>query len=762
MLDQTHLSLPIPDGEQAALAATLNDLLRITVRNLVLAGGLFWLVAALLVTSDWGGVHILVMMACLAVVGLLFLLAYHMSERSYRLAMALWLAAMLLAIGAGSWLLQKPDILFLGAMLPLVAGFTVGGWFGALAQLALMALVALVSQTSWESALLGGQAELIIIAGAFNALFGWTARRELSLLVQWSVTNFAEAQYKLETMREQRLEVEQSRADLIHVNRELKRLSERLKVMEHIAEDARQAKTEFVANVSHELRTPLNMIIGFADVIARSPHVYGGKLPPSLLTDIAAIRRNAQHLSALVNDVLDLSQVEAGRMALSRDWVALPAIITDAMTVVSGLYASRGLYLRAQIDAGLPADLSPDLPFVYCDEARVRQVIINLLGNAGRFTEQGGVTVSCGRNPANSRELVVSVVDTGPGIAEKDQQRIFEPFQQADVSTRRRHGGSGLGLTISKQFIEMHGGSLWLTSKVGSGTTISFSLPTENPALPADERGYSLRRALVTDDEVGYRLRTHPSRAPMPTVGQRLVLVDPEGVLRRLLGRYLPDAEVEALVDLPEAVAALQRSPAQALVINDQSQPSMAALGQLPYGTPVITCWFPGEQDAVRRLGVVAYLVKPVMQDQLLAAVARLGQQVKTILLVDDEEDELHLFARMLEAEQNRYAILQVTTGRRALSMLRSRRPDLLLLDLNMPDVNGFQVLEEKARDPSSASIPVIIISSRDPAGEPVFSNTLTVTQAAGFSQRNLIQCIQSLGAILAPSALDAQPTSRE
>jgi CheY-like chemotaxis protein len=253
-------------------------------------------------------------------------------------------------------------------------------------------------------------------------------------------------------------------------------------------------------------------------------------------------------------------------------------------------------------------------------------------------------------------------------------------------------------------------------------------------------------------------VRTRPSAAPLPVVGQRLVLVDPEGTLRRLVGRYLPDVETEATVDLPEAVAALQRSPAQALVINDAAPPSLSALGQLPYGTPAITCWLPGEQDTVRRLGVVAYLVKPIVQEQLLAAVARLGREIKTILLVDDEEDELHLFARMLETRERGYAILQVTTGRRALNMLRSRRPDLLLLDLNMPDVNGFQVLEEKAHDPAIAGIPVIVVSSRDPAGEPVFSNTLTVTQGAGFSQHDLIQCIQALGAILAPAALAENP----
>lgn len=754
MLDATHLS-PLeadPGQVQAAYGGAIDALLRDTARSLIVASGLFWLVSTLLITINWSGDRLPGLLACLLAVSALFLLAYRLSLHSYRAALVTWVAGMLLAIFGGAWLLENPNLLLLAVVLPLLVAMTAGGIASLIVELILVVLAWSVSQTAWGAGWSESQAIFVLVAAGFSGLLGWVARRDLQQMVQWSQTYLDQAQAKLGAMREQRLELEQSRTDLIQVNRELKRLSERLKVMEHIAEEARQAKTEFVANVSHELRTPLNMIIGFADIIARSPHVYGGRLPPSLLTDIAAIRRNAEHLATLVNDVLDLSQVEAGRMALSRDWVELPPVITAAFEVVSGLYTSRGLYLRAEID--------PDLPPAYCDEARIRQVIINLLGNAGRFTERGGVTVSCRRSPANHRDLVVCVADTGPGIAAKDQQRIFEPFQQADVSTRRRHGGSGLGLTISKQFIEMHGGSLWLESQVNVGTTISFTLPTENPALLAAAQANSLRRALVADDEIGYHLRTRPSAAPTPAVGQRFVLVDPEGPLQRLLTRYLPNVEVDAFVDPAEALAALQRSPAQALVINDAAAVAWAAaIGQLPYGTPAITCWLPGEQDTVRRLGVVAYLVKPVVQDQLLAAVGRLGAHVKTVLLVDDEEDELHLFARMLESEENRYAILQVTTGRRALSMLRARHPDLLLLDLNMPDINGFQVLEEKARDPEIADIPVIVISSRDPTGEPVFSNTLTVTQSSGFSQRNLVDCIQALGAILAPPVL-AEPPS--
>ena len=243
----------------------------------------------------------------------------------------------------------------------------------------------------------------------------------------------------------------------------------------------------------------------------------------------------------------------------------------------------------------------------------------------------------------------------------------------------------------------------------------------------------------------------------MPTLTERFVVVDAEATLPRLLERYLPQAQIDQCADLPTALAAVQRSPAQALVINHSPLAPLPkdALSTLPFGTPVITCWLPGEQEAARRLGVVEYLIKPLTRDHLLAALARLGAAIKTVLVVDDEEDELHLFARMLESNGQGYAILQVTNGHRALDMLRSRRPDVLLLDLMMPGMSGFQVLAEKAQDPAIAPIPVIVISSLDPTGDPLAGNTLTITQGTGLSQRNLIAAIQAMGQILAPAAAE-------
>ena len=722
-------------------AATMRDLLQTTARNLVTVGSIFWLVCAVVMTGDWGVDRILNLFLCMVSVGAIFAAAYYLIPRNYLAGLVLWMAGTLLAIVWWSWMLQSPYVMLFTAILPLIAVITISGWAGLAMQGVVILLVWAVGQTSYGAPIAGSSAWIITAASIFCVLLGWITRRELLVLADWSMSGFDTASANLYEMREQRLELEQSREDLVHANRELTRLSERLKVLELMAEEARQAKTEFVANVSHELRTPLNMIIGFSDMISRSPHVYGGRLPASLLTDISAIRRNAEHLSTLVNDVLDLSQVEAGRMALSRAWVDLATLIGDALSVVQPLYESRGIYLKSDVEA--------DLPPLFCDETRVRQVTINLLGNAGRFTEQGGVIIRCRRERSDA---LISVIDTGPGIAVKDQQRIFEPFQQADVSTRRRQGGSGLGLTISKQFVEMHGGQMWLESEPGIGTTISFTLPLAQPTAWVPDAEQRVRRSLVADDEVGYRLRTRPSRATTTPVNVRMVVVDPEQTLQRLLSRYLPDVDVEAAPDVDQAVTALNRSPAQALVLNDSSPGTLSSvLGSLPFGTPAISCWLPGEHDAAKRLGVVEYLIKPLALDKLLAALAGLRQPVRTVLIVDDEEDELHLFARMLESQANKYSILRVTSGQRALSMLRRRKPDVMLLDLTMPSMSGFQVLEEKARDASIADIPVIVISSRDPAGDPILSNTLTVTQTPGISQRALIECIHALGSILAP-----------
>jgi signal transduction histidine kinase/CheY-like chemotaxis protein len=553
----------------------------------------------------------------------------------------------------------------------------------------------------------------------------------------------------MEDAREQRMELKQTQEDLIQANRELARLTDRLKAMHQVAEEARRAKEEFVANVSHELRTPLNMIIGFSEVITQSPRVYGDKLPPALLADITAIQRNSQHLSKLVDDVLDLSQIEAGRMALSKEWALMQEIVDAAVLAVQPLFDSKGLYLETEIPDNLPS--------VFCDSTRIRQVVLNLLSNAGRFTEQGGVRVKVQRE---KDALVTSVSDTGPGIALEDQQKLFEPFQQVDGSLRRRHGGSGLGLSISKQFVEMHGGKVGLESEVGAGTTISFTIPLGVPPPATSIDGGAAARWFSPYQQ--YEPRSRRSRAPAPALLPRFVLLEKGEAMQRLFSRYLAGFEVVAVPDIESAARELDHSPAQALIVNvplfREMPVPMNQLGDLPYSTPTVACWVPGEDNAAQQLGVVHYLVKPVAREELVQAVKELGENVRDVLIVDDNPEALQLFARVLSSEYPSYRVLRASNGQQALDMLRQRQPDLMLLDLMMPGMDGFQVLREKNQDPSIRDIPAIVISAKDPTGEPIVSDTLTVTRSGGLSVRDLLDCIQAVSNVLAPSG---QPGGR-
>jgi signal transduction histidine kinase/CheY-like chemotaxis protein len=739
-----------PDA-RADFAAATRDLVHSALRNLVLVTcGVYLLCAYLAVVFGAVEVDLASLLLCGTVIvtsGLsLWLLSRHLLA-----AQVAWQVGLAVAITLALTVSRRPEVVFLYAFLPLMAVVTVDWRAGVLVEVAVIALVVGVAYSPAMPPVPAVYRLATVIGGAYTGLVGWAVIHTLLAVSWWSLFYAERAQKSMEEAHEQRLDLKQTQADLIQANRELARLSDRLKAMHQVAEEARRAKEEFVANVSHELRTPLNMIIGFSEIITQSPQVYGERLPPALLADITAVQRNSQHLAKLVDDVLDLSQIEAGRMALTKEWASVQEIIDEAVTVVRPLFESKGLYLETDIASGVPP--------VFCDGTRVRQVVINLLSNAGRFTEKGGVGIKAWRE---GDSLMIGVADTGPGIAPEHRERIFEPFQQADGSIRRQHGGSGLGLSISRRFVEMHGGRMWLESELGVGTTISFSLPLE-PSLPAAlTRGDDAMRWFSPYSEYEYRARTRRSRAPAPVAVPRYVLLEEGETLQRLFRRYLPGFEVVSARDFEGAFRELSRSPAQALVVNtprlDEISVTMDQLASLPYGTPAVICWVPGEDEFARRLGVVRYLVKPVTRETLLSTLGDLGE-IKTVLLVDDQPEVLQLFTRVLLSAGHDYDVLQARSGQRALSLLRQRRPDVLLLDLIMPGMDGFQILQEKSQDPSIRDIPVVVISSTDPTGEPIVSDTLSVVRSVGLSVRDLLACIQAVSQILSPSA---EPGGRE
>ena len=385
------------------------------------------------------------------------------------------------------------------------AVFLAYGWLGVRDILPLLAVPAALA-----TALIGFPATLIVALAEMALLlcYGWSAPADLGWasagvallsiaataatvyaicqpveqLERWLRDYFQRAQDALEEARDRRAELEQALADLAQANRQLALANERMAAMRSLAEEAQKSKAAFVAKVSHEFRTPLNMIIGLVALLTESPNVYGRQLPAELFEDLKIVRRNCEHLSGLVTDVLDLSQAEAGRLALRKERVNLAEIVEEALDVVWALLDKKHLRSEVQVPA--------DLPLVYCDRRRIRQVILNLVSNAARFTDRGGIQV---RVQPQGDLVAVSVIDTGPGILPEDLERIFEPFSQGSGELGGDRGGSGLGLSISKQFIEMHGGHIWIESQFGAGTTISFDVPISPPgatvhAVALDQR----------------------------------------------------------------------------------------------------------------------------------------------------------------------------------------------------------------------------------------------------------------------------------
>lgn len=573
----------------------------------------------------------------------------------------------------------------------------------------------------------------------------WLALRPGLTLVQWAWTGYKRSQELIEESRELQGQLSQSMEDLKQANIQLTRLNQLAQTLRLSAENERRTKERFVANVSHELRTPLNMITGFCEMILQVPEAYGQKIPEALLSDLKVVLRNGIHLSSLINDVLDLSQVDAGQIALLKEQVSLSEIVEAAVIAINPLYQSKSLYLKT--------DIPENLPPIFCDRTRVREVLLNLLSNAGRFTEKGGVLLKVTQEGKN---IVVSVADTGPGIADEDKAKLFQPFQQLDITIHRRYAGTGLGLSISKSLVELHDGKMWVESELGHGTVFYFSLPIEPPSPLESNWSRWINPFTV------FEKRDHSYQIPAMTIRPRLVVVERGAVLQNLLARYYRNVEVVPAPTLEAALQDVTNTPAKALLVNDaQVSEMLQRLTEttfLPLNTPVILCSVPGMEQFGGNLGAIDYLIKPISRESLLATLDRLQTPVKTILLVDDDLDALKLFRRMMTSARRGYHVVRATNGQQALNILRHQQIDVILLDLIMPEMDGFQFLAIKNREPDFQDIPVILISARDPQGHPIASNALAVTRSGGLSVKQILACMEALIGVLAPIEQPAGP----
>ena len=603
--------------------------------------------------------------------------------------------------------------------------------------LALLSTIVLV----WDpTGLLGG--EPLALSTALVAVWSMPivllfVRRPMAHLVDWSWRYYRVARSALEHARDRQVELREALQDLADANAQMAILNNKLLELREVAERAERTKTAFLSKVSHEFRTPLNMIIGLTDVALQTPEIYGSAFSPRLHEHLEIVNRNCQHLASLVDDVLDLSQVETGRFVMRRSHVHIVDIINRGVDVVHPLIRQKGLDLQVDVPA--------NLPLAYCDRTRIAQVVVNLLSNSARFTDVGGITVTAqGRDD----ELVISVADTGPGISPEDQAVIFEPFCQGIAGRNRDRGGSGLGLSVSKQFIELHGGRIWVESELGKGSAFFFTLPTTQPRPVHGRPGHWIVPEMI---ERGSR---RPRSGPRPK--ERLLVCDLSGGLAALAGRASDGAELYLVPSLEALAGELDRHAASAVLVNSPTPNDAWALASsLRTGmadTPIFaTCVEPPTKRALAA-GASGYLVKPVSRKQL-ETVLSSGDRMRRILVVDDEPDELEVFALQLHAIDAALEVSSAQSGTEALDSLRDTRPDLVLLDLVMPDLSGWEVLAAMRSDPGLAGVPCWIVSAEDPVDRPPTSDLLLTTIRGGLPAGRLADLSLSVAKLLQSDA---------
>ncbi len=538
----------------------------------------------------------------------------------------------------------------------------------------------------------------------------------INILLVWYSSMYQQSHDLLGEVRLRRAELVQTLKPLETAYDTQRRLQIQLMHARQQADEARRMKERFVSNISHELRTPLNIILGFTEIMHVTPEVYGDlSFPSKLQRDIYQIHRNSRHLLEMIDDVLDLSHIEISQFSLSFERTDLKQFLSDTVEMVSNLFRNKSIEFKVKI--------AEQLPYIEIDRTRIRQVIINLLNNAQRFTTTGSVTfsVECQEN-----YVVFEVADTGSGIPTDKLHLIFEEFYQVDYSLSRAHGGAGLGLAITRRFVEAHNGKLNVVSQVGKGSVFTFTLP-----LPK-ETTEVWREPPVSA----------PTKVANPDSLWLVVDADPHVgrlITRHTQGRRVLQIENDALI--PEAIR--QHSPQGVIVNNPPNQPLPFNLVDLP--VPVIVCSLPSTTQMVRKLGVDGCLAKPVRPHQIVEQFQRYDS-LCTILVVDDDLGVVQLVQRCIETQYPEMQVQRAYGGVQALEIMRSAPPDLVLLDLVMPDMSGFQVIEAMKSDPHMACIPVILLT----ATKYIYSDEETraemlINQSGGLRPMGVLKLIDTL-----------------
>ncbi len=457
------------------------------------------------------------------------------------------------------------------------------------------------------------------------------------------------------------------------------------------AVEANKAKSAFLANMSHELRTPLNAIIGYSELLEEE---FEDNDEQEYVTDVQKIKNAGKHLLSLINDVLDLSKIEAGRMDLYLETFDIGKMVKEIVTTVTPLIEKN--------TNALVVNMEPEIGVMYADQTKVRQILMNLLSNASKFTKQGTITLDVSRQSLDYPAVVYSVTDSGIGMTPEQLGRLFQDFAQADASTTRNYGGTGLGLSISRRFSRMMGGDITVDSTPGQGSTFTVTLPAK----------------VIHETEVA----ATPAKSATP--GKKMILViDDDKAAREIVARFLEKEgyRVETAASGEEGLRRARELHPDVITL-DVMMPMMdgwSVLAVLKADTqlasiPVVMMTMVDNKKMGYTLGAADYLIKPIDKDRLQQVLDKYIPQVKSgnVMVVEDDPATREMLTRMLESTG--WKVEQADNGRIGVQKLEHFRPDLILLDLMMPEMDGFEFVAECRKREDWHAIPIIVVTAME------------------------------------------------
>jgi signal transduction histidine kinase/DNA-binding response OmpR family regulator len=528
---------------------------------------------------------------------------------------------------------------------------------------------------------------------------------------------------------------------------ERRRAEEDVAKAKETAEAANRTKSLFLANMSHELRTPLNAILGYSEMLQEEATDQGIH---DFLPDLARIHGAGKNLLALINDILDLSKIEAGKMELYLETFSIPKLIQEVVETIRPLVKANANTLRVQC----PADIGTML----ADMTKTRQSLFNLLSNAAKFTKEGAISLEVSREMMGDREWIwFRVSDTGIGMTPEQLVKLFQTFSQADTSTTRKFGGSGLGLALTRRFCQLMGGDVTVHSVPGESSTFTIKVPAAVSDIDNPETEITIPSGNPLIPAVAQGVRAVDIVEALPLVGSCVLVIDDDAVQRDLMRRFLVSEgfTVQTASDGEEGLRLARRLLPIAITL-DVMMPGMdgwAVLSLLKADSsvcniPVIMLTMMDDKVRGYTMGAANYITKPVDRKGL----AQILKQYRCphppcpVLLVDDDAATRRVMRLMLEKDG--WSVSEAENGRVALERVAENRPALILLDLTMPEMDGFELATELHRHSEWRSIPIVVLTAKDLTEDELLrldGNVHTILDKGGRSRDELMHQVHAL-----------------